>query len=146
MTFPMKKPERKWLDWSVHANVDQPKIRINPAAETGNHAQLACRMPRHRHAVPKRLDRCPKQRQHAGERVLLGECRIKTFFNIGRDVPREGPHHDTTRNHVQPSPGAQITAGIARTSHDPRRHVSQSDRCGPRAWSQCPHGQRSQET
>jgi phage protein U len=91
MTVPMKKPERKWLDWSVHANVDQPKIQINPAAETGNHAQLACQMPRHRHAVPKRLDLCPKQRQHAGECVLLGECRIKTF-SISGGTSQERAH------------------------------------------------------
>ena len=80
MTVPVKKPERKWLDWSVHANVDQPKIRINPAIEARNHAQLARRMPRHRHCVPKRLDLDAKRHQDQLVGVLLGECRFKIFL------------------------------------------------------------------
>ena len=82
MTVPVKKPERKWLDWSVHANVDQPKIRINPAIEARNHAQLARRMPRHRHCVPKRLDLDAKRHQDQLVGVLLGECRLKEPRNI----------------------------------------------------------------
>ena len=77
MTVSTKKPERKWLGWSVQAGVEQTKIRINPAADTGNRAQRVCQMPEQRHSVPKRLDRREGQRQHGREGVLLGEYRLR---------------------------------------------------------------------
>ena len=77
MTMSAIKPERKRLDWSVQTSVDQTKIRINPAAETRNHAQFARQMPEPRHSVPKRLDRCAKRQQNATVDVLLGESRFE---------------------------------------------------------------------
>ena len=76
MRVSASKSEEKRLDGAVQTSANQTESRTDSTAGTRNHAQLARRMPSQRHGVLKRIDRGPKQRQYAGERILLGECRI----------------------------------------------------------------------
>jgi hypothetical protein len=89
------KPERKRLDWFAHACADRAESQITLAFETGSRAQIARRMRRHRHSAPKRLDRRPKQRQHAGERILLGKFRLKGMTQKSRALGARPQHGGT---------------------------------------------------
>ena len=72
MTVPVKKPERKWLDWSVHANVDQTESRTKPVAEDRKHPRFACKTPKQRYSVPKK--------QFYFYYRLQGEGTVRQFF------------------------------------------------------------------
>jgi hypothetical protein len=60
----------------VQTAPNQTKTPITLAFETGSHAKVVRQMHKQRHSVSKRLEQGIKQRQYAGEGILLGECRL----------------------------------------------------------------------
>lgn len=79
----------KRLNRSVQTGVDQIKSRVKSVVEDRKHPRFACKTPKQPYSVPKKLDRGSKQRQHAGEGVLLGECRLNYFlFRFGASLQK----------------------------------------------------------
>jgi len=74
------KTEETRLDRSVLTDANQLKSRGKPAAETKKYAQFGRRVPDPRYNPHKRLDPGTKPPQHAGEGILLGECRVSCSY------------------------------------------------------------------
>jgi hypothetical protein len=75
MTVLSAKTERTRLHRSDQMGVKQTQNHITHAAETRHRAQVLRWMLGQGTSRPKRVDRDAKQRQHAREGILLGECR-----------------------------------------------------------------------
>ncbi len=76
MTAPAIKLEQKRLHRSDQMGVDQTKSWSDTAPEARSYPQVMRQTPVLRHSVSKKLDLGTKQRQVAGEGILLGECRL----------------------------------------------------------------------
>lgn len=77
MTVSASSNEGKRLDRSVQRNIDPTSIGTIATAETRYHAQFARLMPEQQHISNWRLERGAELQDHAGQGVLLGECRLK---------------------------------------------------------------------
>ena len=76
MTALAMKFEQKRLDRSAQTGRNQTQTPIYLALETRSRAQVARQITVSRHSGPKGLEWGTKLRQHAGEGILLGECRL----------------------------------------------------------------------
>ena len=76
MTVSKEKSELTRLDWSAQSGADPSQTRINPTAETVNHAQFALQMPGLSRCGHMMIDQSAKWLQHGTTGVLLGECRL----------------------------------------------------------------------
>jgi hypothetical protein len=110
MTVLSAKTERTWLHRSDQMGVKQTQNHITHAAETRHRAQVLCWMLGQGTSRPKRVDRDAKQRQHAREGILLGECRLK-ISPPEADNSATGPRPTQSLRHqstmAMPGAGAQ---------------------------------------
>ena len=88
MTVSKEKSELTRLDWSAQSGADPSQTRINPTAETVNHAQFALQIQGLSRFGHMMIDQCAKWLQHATDDDILGECRIRQLLFSQMDGAR----------------------------------------------------------